>query len=119
MSALRVAGALMALVVVSACGSPERSNGDTTSAASSTPPAVTAQPVDNTSAPLEGVAPSASTVAPKPAPVRTATGSKPAGSSKAPATPPPPKRTDSIIGYDSIIRMPIRALPTTPPTPTR
>jgi hypothetical protein len=71
------------------------------SAASSTPPAVTAQPVDNTSAPLAGVTPSKSTSAPKPPPI------------------PPKKRNDSIIGYDSIIRMPIKALPTTPPTPNR
>lgn len=115
MSALRVATLLIASSFSLACGSPAPSNSDTVSATSSTPPAVTVQPVDSATVPVVtggSVAPNA----PKAAPKRSTTVTKPAGTQQGGTT---AKRPDSIIGYDSIIRMPIRRLPTASPTPTR
>ena len=110
---------LIVSAIAAGC-SPGQSSADTTSAAASTTPqTVGAQSATDTNnlTSSGGVAGSSSTPKAATSVKRASTTTKVSGKSDS-RTQKPAER-DSILGYDSVIRFPIRTLPTATSTPRR
>lgn len=121
MRVLRVAAALVASTLAVGCRPAAQSNADTVSAAaaSSTLPSVVDKARDSASAADgPGGGGSVNPANAKKPTNRTTTASKSSGSSKAQSEVPAARDT-TIIGWDSVIRFPLRTLPTATSTPTR
>lgn len=117
MTKLSLAGAFSAVVLAAACSRPAQSAADTATASSSAMQ-VAAPPADTVSTTTQVTTSSSSTV------TRKAIGKKSPGPTRKTGTSKTVRRADSsakdsILGRDSVIRFPIRRLPTASSSPVK